>query len=712
MFETLSSELDFTDVSDMSYFALETAAVADNFETFQLLQLCENTRRRIAARGAPKAPREWKDRLSEEDIEAKLLRDAMLEEVMWLINQGKVKPVRKSNVPNLYEIDGKWVGKYKKDVNNLLTRIRARWVLRGDTQRAHVEFDPERLYSPVASKTTVLSNCAIGVQYCLYAFEADADKAFTVSPPDVPGLHMSVPTLLPEETHPDYAPFGSDTTYEVLTCLYGLRQASARYYDVVTDAVLSEVDPPPTTQNSNISNSKEKRTEDSNDSSNQSRSNTQRKRTSTGNKWRRNDKDPCSFIKGELIAGVDANGEPNSKDYISFSMHVDDKFIFCGRPELAYELQEKVKKHGITLNIKPLQQILGVNINYDRFDGKTGKGEMTFDHDQYIVDCYNAVKNDTLLDQSRKTQVTIPMTDLEFKKAEEPVPQFDRARYKLFRRILGQVQHCSLFTHPEISTAVNIVSQNMANPSDRDLQRVFTILRYLYGCTQTHHQQKLTHKRHDKYDSIYYKQNPIHAKCDADLSNCRKTRRSRTGFCIYLFGMLVGWCSRRQASVSLSTCESEYVSLSSCAQHVKWFRELVANMGVEVAVCEPVFILTDSASARHLAHSDVSIINKYSKHVEQRVHWFRELVRSKQLCIAHIPGDQNTSDIFTKCVSGKLFAKYRKELLHGDYSHIRNIPNLKCSLMYTHNPTSPYHIPHYVCMCHNHNLTSFFVLRN
>ena len=93
MFETLSSELDFTDVSDMSYFALECAAVADNFETFQLLQLCENTRRRIAARGAPKAPREWKGRLAEEGIEAKLLREAMLEEVMWLINQGKVRPV-------------------------------------------------------------------------------------------------------------------------------------------------------------------------------------------------------------------------------------------------------------------------------------------------------------------------------------------------------------------------------------------------------------------------------------------------------------------------------------------------------------------------------------------------------------------------------------------------------------------------------------------
>ena len=100
-------------------------------------------------------------------------------------------------------------------------------------------------------------------------------------------------------------------------------------------------------------------------------------------------------------------------------------------------------------------------------------------------------------------------------------------------------------------------------------------------------------------------------------------------------------------------------------------------MGVEVAVCEPVFILTDSASARHLAHSDVSIINKYSKHIEQRVHWFRELVKNKQLCIAHIPGDQNTSDIFTKCVSYKLFTKYRKELLQGDYSHIRDIPNLK-----------------------------------
>ena len=709
-FSEFLSSIDFTDADDLSYYALETAAVAENYEMWSLLQLAESTRRRIAARQEPKTRKEWKERLSQGDIESKLLREAILDELMWLVDQGKIKPTRKSNVKNLYEIGGKWVAKYKKDINSLLTRIRARWVLRGDTQRPNIDFDPDKLYSPVAAKTTVLSGCAIGVQYCLYCYEADVSKAFTVSPPDVPGLMMKAPDFLPEvvgEVHPDYLPFGADTTFEVLTCLYGLKQASARYYDCVDKAMLSDTTP------HNLSSHGIGKDDDSNSSNESSNSNKSNKKVSSTHKpqWRKNGKDPCGFVKGTLVPGIDRNGEPNSIDYINFSMHVDDKFIVCGRPELAYELVDHLKKHGLELTIKPMTNMLGVNVKYDRYDGKDGKGTMTFDHDQFSIDCYNAVHKNPLLNQSRKTKVSVPMSDLEFKKEPEPEPQFNLERYKLFRRILGQVQHISLFTHPEIACAVNIVSQNMSNPSDRDLARVFTILRYLYGCATYHDPQKLTFQYHSQYFRKGWKQNPIHAKCDADLGNCKYTRRSRLGFCIYLYGMLVGWCSRRQNSVSLSTCESEYVSLSVCAQHVKWFKSLVADMGVEVAVCEPVFILTDSVSAKHLAHSDVSIINKYSKHIEHRVHWFRELVRNKEICVAHIPGDQNTSDIFTKCLSRALFARYRRELLNGDYSLIRAIPELKCSLQYTHNHShEPYSIDHRLCCCHNHNQCTFLVL--
>ena len=96
--------------------------------------------------------------------------------------------------------------------------------------------------------------------------------------------------------------------------------------------------------------------------------------------------------------------------------------------------------------------------------------------------------------------------------------------------------------------------------------------------------------------------------CDADLSNCKKTRRSRTGYCCFLYGMLCGWKSTRQNSVTLSTCESEYCALSACAQFGKWVRDLAIGAGIESVIPHPMHILTDSKSAMHLATSPVNIL--------------------------------------------------------------------------------------------------------
>ena len=41
----------------------------------------------------------------------------------------------------------------------------------------------------------------------------------------------------------------------------------------------------------------------------------------------------------------------------------------------------------------------------------------------------------------------------------------------------------------------------------------------------------------------------------------------------------VMWCSKRQASVALSTVESEYMALSLATQEAVWLRRLVEEMG-------------------------------------------------------------------------------------------------------------------------------------
>ncbi len=169
---------------------------------------------------------------------------------------------------------------------------------------------------------------------------------------------------------------------------------------------------------------------------------------------------------------------------------------------------------------------------------------------------------------------------IEVSKVQRPedTPVLVGPQYKLFRSILGKVSHCANFTHPEISVAVSMVSTHMSSPSATDLTDAFNILRYLRSTVNNPH-STLTLRHNPLFDShVKHRQNPIHLLCDADLSNCRLTRRSRTGFCGYLFGNLCGWNARKQKSVSLSTAESEYVALSACAHFGKWFKGLMSDM--------------------------------------------------------------------------------------------------------------------------------------
>ena len=637
-----------------------------------LLQLSEEVSRKIASKSEPKTRREIAQVLAQRDVEAKLLREAMLDEVTWMVANNKAQPKSKFTVERLHEIDGKWVIKYKKTLNGLLERVRARWVLRGDKQRAYKDFDPHKLYAPVASKTSNLTILTIAVQHGLMLFSIDVSKAFTISEIEVEGVHMRVPDFFDSEVHPDYAPWGSDTTWELLTSLYGLRQASARYYDkIANDVVLPYRDP-------------------------------------QGRRFRRSDYDSCCFAKGELKRGFDGDGKPRTCAYTCFSMHVDDKFVAVSSEKELREFECMLKEKGIAYTLEPLSHMLGMRVSYTRHEPHANHaGRLQLDHDQYVMDAYNEIKKHELIDKSKTSPLSLPLTDENRKRlAEQEPPEFDKQRYKLFRSILGKVQHCSQYTHPEITTAVSLVSQHMMNPSDLDVACAFAILRYLYG-TVGDERKRLTIKHDARFDNPNFSQNPMHLLSDADLSNCLKTRRSRTGFSVFLFFNLCGWKSQKQTQVSLSTCESEYVALSACAQFAKWFRGLVSDLGVLLAYCEPVVILTDSQSATNLATAGSQMQNKYSRHIQQRLCWLRELIQDGTIRLAFVPGDDNVADIFTKILGQQKFRQFRDKLLHGDRRVFRETVGLVCLMqMLMHMPAPALTIAPACCNCHKPN---FFV---
>nr|GEY51580.1 hypothetical protein [Tanacetum cinerariifolium] len=95
----------------------------------------------------------------------------------------------------------------------------------------------------------------------------------------------------------------------------------------------------------------------------------------------------------------------------------------------------------------------------------------------------------------------------------------------------------------------------------------------------------------------------VHATCDsgfqltgfsdADYAGCKDTFKSTSSRAQFLDDKLVSWSSKKQDCTSLSTAESEYVSLFACCAQVLWMRTQLTNYGYHF---NKILIYCDSKS--------------------------------------------------------------------------------------------------------------------
>ncbi|CAL1396308.1 unnamed protein product [Linum trigynum] len=132
-------------------------------------------------------------------------------------------------------------------------------------------------------------------------------------------------------------------------------------------------------------------------------------------------------------------------------------------------------------------------------------------------------------------------------------------------------------------------------------------------------------------------------------------RKSTTGFVFFLGDTAFTWSSKKQAIVTLSTCEAEYVAATSCACHAIWLRKLPKELNM--AQEESTEIYVDNKSVLALAKNPV--FHDRSKHIDTRYHFLRECVEQKEVMLKYVKTEDQIADIFTKPLKQDVFAKLR-----------------------------------------------------
>ncbi|KAG7552168.1 Integrase catalytic core [Arabidopsis thaliana x Arabidopsis arenosa] len=309
--------------------------------------------------------------------------------------------------------------------------------------------------------------------------------------------------------------------------------------------------------------------------------------------------------------------------YTALLVYVDD-IVIAGNNDVAIEeLKTDLAKAFKLRDLGPLKYFLGLEI------ARSKKG-ISVCQRKYTLE----LLQETGLLGCRPS--TIPMEPSVKLALHSDEPELQNP--EVYRRLIGKLMYLTI-TRPDITYAVNRLCQFSSAPKASHLKAAYKVIHYLKGTIGL---------------GLFYSATSdlcLKAYTDADWNSCKDSRRSTSGYCMFLGNSLISWKSRKQDVCSASSAESEYRAMAMGSKEIAWLVKLLNEF--QVPQNKPVPLFCDSTAAIHIANN--SVFHERTKHVENDCHITRDRIDQGLLKTLHVQTTNQIADALTKPLYPALF---------------------------------------------------------
>jgi hypothetical protein len=308
---------------------------------------------------------------------------------------------------------------------------------------------------------------------------------------------------------------------------------------------------------------------------------------------------------------------------------VDDIVLTASYPALLRRIISALQQEFAMKDLGVLHHFLGMQVQ------RSGDG-LLLSQRQYMLDILSRAG------MSECKPCSTPVDTNPKVAAAEGAPVSDPTD---FRSLAGALQYLT-FTRPDIAYAVQQVCLHMHDPREPHLAALKRILRYVRGTLHL----GLLLRPSSSTDLVVY--------TDADWAGCPDTRRSTSGYAVFLGDNLVSWSSKRQNTVSRSSAEAEYRAVANGVAEATWLRQLLLEL--HASPRRATLVYCDNISAVYMTSNPIQ--HQRTKHIEIDLHFVRERVAIGDVRVLHVPTSSQYADVFTKGLPSSVFTEFRSSL--------------------------------------------------